>query len=195
MSALQPDPSKTQEFSAAFFWKAAKSYSMMVLLSAGFCGLIHGNLNEIFRLPDAPYRMVTLQLLGICIGILGVLHVLFQERFPSYTQHRVFLRKLVGESRRLDVVSLTILAGLGEELLFRGVLQPYLGLSITSLVVCILHISPYGLLTAWSGYAFCLAFLQGILFAYSHSIFPSWLLGILIHLPLYFYVNHDSPSP
>ena len=189
------DPSKTQNFTAAFFWRAAKSYSMMVLLSAFFCGFVHSNLGEIFRLPEAPYQIATLQMLAISMGILVGLHFLFRELFPSYTQHRAFLHKLIGESRKIDVLSLTILASLAEELLFRGVLQPYLGLSITGLVVCILHLSPYGVLTAWSGYAFCFSFLQGILFAYSHSLFPSWLLGILIHLHLYWQVSHDSPSP
>ena len=193
MNSPHPEPSKTQDFTAAFFWKAAKSYSMMVLISAFICGFIHGNLAEIFRLPEASYRIATLQMFVVCLFLLTGLHFLFQELFPSYAQHRNFLRKLLGESRWLDVLSLTVLASLGEELLFRGVLQSYLGLSITGLVVCILHVSPYGLLTAWSGYAFCFAFLQGILFAYSHSLFPSWLLGILIHLHLYFQVNHDSP--
>jgi membrane protease YdiL (CAAX protease family) len=192
MNSPHSDPSKTQAFTAAFFWRAAKSYSMMVLLSAFFCGFIHGNLDQIFRMPEDPYRLATLQILVICVLVLVGLHFLFQELFPSYAQHRIFLRKLLGESRWIDVLSLTVLASLGEELLFRGVLQPYVGLSITSLVVCILHISPYGLLTAWSGYAFCFAFLQGILFAYSHSLFPSWLLGILIHLHLNLQVNHDS---
>ncbi len=195
MNSPHSDPSKMQDLTTSFFWKAAKSYSLMALLSAFFCGFIHGNLGEIFRIPEAPYRMATLQLLGVSMILLAGLHFLFKEVFPSYMQHRIFFGQLLKGSSWVNLLSLTVLASLGEELLFRGVLQPYVGLSITSLIVCLLHVSPYGLLTAWSGYAFCFSFLQGILFAYSHSLFPSWLLGILIHLPLYLQANHDSQSP
>jgi hypothetical protein len=193
-----PDPIHSPTLAETIYWKAAKSYSLIVVGSAFFCGLVHHNLAHLLQLPHASLLVVTLELLGVSVGLLLALHFLLQEKFPSYEEHRSLLRKLVAGGRPLETLSLVLLASLGEELLFRGVLQPYLGLSMTSLAVCILHVSPLGVLTAWSAYAFCFSFLQGILFAYSHSIIPGLALGCLVHLFLfqpYRKISYVAPSP
>ena len=64
------------------------------------------------------------------------------ERFGVATVRRLYrdvLKPTFGRISALDAVVVSIAAGVGEELLFRGVMQPEIGLLPTSLVFGILH--------------------------------------------------------
>jgi uncharacterized protein len=53
---------------------------------------------------------------------------------------RVIVRPLFEHVRMWHIVVISIMAGLGEELLFRGVLQPLIGLPLASLIFGAVHV-------------------------------------------------------
>jgi membrane protease YdiL (CAAX protease family) len=53
---------------------------------------------------------------------------------------RLVVRPLFGQLRLWQIALISLLAGLGEELLFRGVLQPFIGVVAASLVFGAVHV-------------------------------------------------------
>lgn len=63
-------------------------------------------------------------------------------------------RGLLGPMSRREILVIALLSGLGEEALFRGTLQPMLGLWIASAVFGVLHIGPSLRFLPWTAMAF-----------------------------------------
>ena len=63
---------------------------------------------------------------------------------PIRTLYRTTLRPLFSSVRVSDVIIISIAAGVGEELFFRGVLQPEIGLVPASIVFGLLHMGGRG---------------------------------------------------
>lgn len=75
---------------------------------------------------------------------------------PKLVQTKTFFVKLIKPIKLnlVQIVLISICAGVGEELFFRGVLQPWLGIWITSLAFVMLHgyLNPFNL--PLTGYGF-----------------------------------------
>jgi membrane protease YdiL (CAAX protease family) len=96
-------------------------------------------------------------LLGICsvIPLAVVSRVLLhvdESRFgaASWARHFVKLRNrviipLASELSPAQIVVISCLAGFGEELLFRGVLLPHLGVLLSSALFAVAHLGPASL--------------------------------------------------
>jgi hypothetical protein len=63
---------------------------------------------------------------------------------PIRTLYRTTLRPLFADVRLSDVAVISIAAGIGEELFFRGVLQPEIGLVAASIVFGLVHMGGRG---------------------------------------------------
>ena len=90
-------------------------------------------------------------------------------RLPILSESREFFTNLIKDAglKLPDLIFLSIAAGVGEEILFRGAIQPFLGIWITALIFVALHgylnpmnlrMSVYGILmvvvSAGLGYLF-----------------------------------------
>jgi membrane protease YdiL (CAAX protease family) len=64
------------------------------------------------------------------------LPVLFRLREHSIARSRMF------DLRSFNPIWISLFAGVGEEILFRGAIQPLRGLWLTSAIFCLLHIEP-----------------------------------------------------
>jgi membrane protease YdiL (CAAX protease family) len=67
---------------------------------------------------------------------------------------------------------LAVLTGFGEELLFRGAIQPFAGLLLTSALFGLLHMGQNGILSAWSVWAFLAGLLLGWMYDETASLWP-----------------------
>lgn len=72
--------------------------------------------------------------------------------------------RLVGGAGRGELVGLAVLSGVGEEALFRGALQPLIGLVPASLLFGLLHVGPDRRYLAWTLSAVVAGFLFGLLY-------------------------------
>ena len=87
-------------------------------------------------------------------------------------------RKLAGEvapsvldgTRGRDLVLLAVLSGVGEEALFRGALQPEVGIVAASLLFGALHLGPDRRYLLWTAWAVGAGFLFGGLYAWTGGI-------------------------
>ena len=78
--------------------------------------------------------------------------------------------QLVDGSRRRDLVLVSVASGVGEEVFFRGALQPGLGLVVTSLLFGVLHVGPDRRYLVWTTWAVAAGFLFGALYAWTGGI-------------------------
>src|SRR5690606_22951868 len=81
--------------------------------------------------------------LGLALGILVVsLSRLAVRRFPwARSLHNDF-RDLLGPLSQREILVLALASAAGEELLFRGALQPIVGIWPQALIFALLHIGP-----------------------------------------------------
>ncbi len=102
------------------------------------------------------------------------------------------LRKISGElaphlvdgARKRDLVLVSVFSGIGEEVFFRGALQPLIGLVATSLLFGAVHIGPDRRYLVWTLWAAGAGFLFGALYL--------WTGGILA--PVTAHVLHNAAT-
>jgi membrane protease YdiL (CAAX protease family) len=113
-------------------------------------------------------RLVVSLLLGAAIA--GAVVAMTPTAVQRWTWARELHRELAPIFESLSPSSITVLAvasGLGEELFFRGAMQPVLGLWITSAIFGVLHTGPKRLFLAWSIWAFVIGLLLGWIFEFT----------------------------
>ena len=90
-----------------------------------------------------PLQILWGSILGVTIG--GLAWVLIDQSF--FDQPREFFVGIIGPWRLswLEIIFVSCCAGIGEEILFRGAIQPHLGIVWTSILFVVLHgyISPF----------------------------------------------------
>lgn len=91
-----------------------------------------------------------------------------------------FRSALEGASGR-DVLVLALASGTAEELLFRGALQPALGLVVTSLLFGAVHFVPSRRLLPWTAWAAVMGLLLGLLYEHTGSIAGCVLAHVAIN--------------
>ena len=146
-----------------------------------------------FRI-SAPERFFPgLAIAGIVTGLVVVLSRLASR----HTTWGVALREeftvlLVGLDSR-QVLLLSLLSGFGEEILFRGVLHPRLGLIPTALLFAAFHFPYRRSLVPWTAFALGVGLVLGWLVDWSGSLWPA----VVLHFMINYFNLHDlleSPS-
>ncbi len=103
-------------------------------------------------------------------------------------------RSIFGELRQRDALALAIMSAVGEEALFRGVLQPSLGLALGALVFGLLHIGPNARFLPWTVMACAAGFLFGWLFVLTGTLVAPALAHFLVNfLNLRYIAAHQRP--
>lgn len=97
------------------------------------------------------------------------------------------LRAVLGPLTSWQILLLSLLSGFGEEILFRGVLQPRLGLWIAALLFGALHFPYRRLLLPWSAFALAMGVVMGLLTERYGSLWPA----ILLHFMINYFNLHD----
>lgn len=154
---------------------AALFYAAFILV-AGVIGALSGR--NVFD-PGGP--LVFSLSLGAATALGTVLlGLLAYGAFPVF-------RKLAGEAAPLlldgmrvrDLVLLAVLSGVGEEALFRGALQPEIGLVAASLLFGALHLGPDRRYLLWTAWAVGAGFLFGGLYAWTGGILAPVVAHVL----------------
>lgn len=106
------------------------------------------------------------------------LGVLFYRFVPNMRQIADELAPtLVDNADRSSLVLLSLFSGVGEEMLFRGAVQPEFGLVVAALAFGLVHVGPdrrYLVWTAW-------AVLAGFLFGYLYDLSGGLLAPMIAH--------------
>jgi uncharacterized protein len=152
-----------------------------LLLVAAVLGALGGR--DVFVLSDSAvfglYVGVATACSTVILGVilyrlLPVLRVISEELAPL----------LVDGARVRDLILVSVMSGVGEEALFRGALQPVLGILVTSLLFGVLHVGPDRRYLVWTVWAIGAGFLFGALY--------EWTGGILA--PMTAHVLHNAAT-
>ena len=131
----------------------------------------HENIQTSFALPQAPReigRLGAIAFLGI--GVLLVASHMFEDWFSSYRRLRNLIMRLLGGISIPGAIYLALVSAIGEELLFRGAIQPFAGIFLTSIMFGLLHVGPDGKLSAWSLWTMMAGVLLGFMYEQTGSI-------------------------
>jgi len=109
--------------------------------------------------------------IGLAVGLTVVAgsHLLTRWTHWGETLARR-LGEAIGRMSTPDAVLLATASGLGEELFFRGALQPRVGLVVASLLFGAVHFVPRREMLAWTGFAVVVGLLLGALFEWTGNV-------------------------
>lgn len=169
--------------SVAISTRTLQVYSTIICVSVFYCSFIHKNIFDIFSIPKTQKEWIFHSLTAsLSVGILLITSYLFQVYFLSYRTHKNEVGRIIGPLNLSNVIFISFFGAIAEELFFRGVLQPYLGVVLLSLLVSIFQISPtkgFSMLTLLS---FVTSILLGILFARTHSLIPGLIVHFIVNI-------------
>jgi membrane protease YdiL (CAAX protease family) len=127
---------------------------------------------DIFRIGAAPsWLLLGGPAIGAGIGlsVVGLTRVA-TRRFQWAKDLHTSFRDLLGPLTGKEIVILALASSLGEELLFRGALLPWLGLVIQAVIFALLHIGPGKRFLPWTLSAFVLGAGFGALAEYTGNL-------------------------
>jgi membrane protease YdiL (CAAX protease family) len=88
---------------------------------------------------------------------------------------------ILGPLSRSQAWVLALLSGFGEEIFFRGLLQPALGLVITSLLFGLAHFLPRREILPWTLFSIGAGFLLGWLYQFSGNLVAPIACHVLVN--------------
>ncbi|RYZ55073.1 MAG: CPBP family intramembrane metalloprotease [Proteobacteria bacterium] len=163
-----------------------RSSTLFYLAMGGVGGLVahfqHKLLISAFTIPSdwhLALRLVAIALMGA--AVLLIFNYFFEEQFPSFKAFRHILMQMVGAASVPTSIYLAVVSALGEELLFRGAIQPELGLIGTACLFGLLHLGPQGLLSIWTLWAVLSGLMFGWMFQQTGSLLPVILCHIIVN--------------
>lgn len=133
--------------------------------------------------PVPPFSIPLAALFGAASGLAVVgLSLLLRKVGPLNRLQKEF-GAVLGEQTMLTIAVLAVTSAVGEELLFRGALQPLVGFWPTAILFGLLHGGGAPRLFAWTVFAFLSGLLLGGLAEWTGSL----LAPILCHLTINFW--------
>ena len=101
-------------------------------------------------------------------------------------------RQVLGGLGSGQILALALLSAVGEEVLFRGVLHPRLGLVPTALLFALLHFPYRRAMLPWTLFALAFGLLAGALTNWAGSLWPAIWAHFLVN---YFNLHHLAEAP
>lgn len=151
-------------------------YGAMSIVGFEICWWYHKNIESLFRVHDVDWRLF-LRISLVSIAFLTMGQFLLEDAFPSYRRLKMTFAQIFKGLNFPQVFLLAALSSIGEELLFRGALQPFLGVWFTALIFAVLHVDPDGRSMIWT----CWALIGGIVMGFAVQTTGSLWPAILIH--------------
>lgn len=128
---------------------------------------------DIYRIQgtSTPLMLGLSPLLGLVTGLVVVACSRMAVRRFDWARalHRDF-RGLLGPLTSREILVLAVASSIGEELLFRGALQPWLGIWPQALLFALLHIGPRRGFLPWTASAFALGIGFGYMFEWTGDL-------------------------
>jgi len=138
-----------------------------VLFSAG-----RGDV-DLYRIDGtSTTRMLLLSpVLGAAIGLAVVLlsRLCVKHFVWGRALHRSFA-DILGPLSNREILVLALASSIGEELLFRGAVQPWLGLWVQAIIFAALHVGPGVRFLPWTASAFVLGLVFGRVFEFTGDL-------------------------
>jgi membrane protease YdiL (CAAX protease family) len=148
-------------------------YGLMTAAGLGVLRFGHRNLATALTFALGPKELLRLAAIGgLGAGLLLVLSYFFEDWFPSFRRLKALIMRYLGPCTVPMTLYLSLITAVGEELLFRGAMQPFCGLLLTSILFGLLHMGKDGPVSAWSVWATVAGLLLGWMYDETGSLWP-----------------------
>ncbi len=152
----------------------------------------HKSLTSSFSLPSETIEVLRVLSVSIlCAAILLGLSYLFEDWFKSYRTLKAIITKILGPISIPMALYLAALSSISEEILFRGAIQPFAGLVLTSVLFGLLHLSHDGKITSWSLWAFVAGLLMGWVYEDTGCLILPIITHFLVNTISIFSIRRD----
>lgn len=148
----------------------------------------------------APLPVPLIHVLGALAGATAGLGVAAasswaSRKLASARRLEEAFARLLGPLDPFEVSSLALFSSVAEEALFRGALQPAIGLVATSLLFGLLHVGPSRIFAAWTAMAVAMGFALGALALSGTLLAPILCHGLvnLLNLRRIAALAHEPP--
>jgi len=160
------------------------------LLMVGLAWLIRGDLlwQDLLRDPGWSGWLAG-PLLGVCTALLGAL---LYEKIPSL--RRCMPAEILALVRRMPPglwLAVALSGSAAEEILFRGALQPVIGILLTNLLFGFFHFWAQRRLLAYGVGAFAMGVLLSVVYLWSRSLLTVILMHITHNLAVSVWIMHS----
>ena len=145
---------------------AALFYGLLALAAATFGAFRDRN---VFALGDRPLADLALGLAVAC-GTVALGVALYRLAQALREISKDLGPRVVDGTTRGDLVLVSVFSGVGEEALFRGALQPEIGLVAASLLFGVAHVGPDRRYLVWTLWAVGAGFLFGALYEWTGGL-------------------------
>lgn len=153
--------------------KSTVVYGVMAAAGLASMAFFHDSFKTAFLWPSAPMEMGRIVASGlIAAGVLLVLSYFFEDWFESFRELKSIIMQVLGKVSVPMAIYLSLVTSIGEELMFRGAIQPVAGILLTSVLFGMLHMGHKGLISAWSIWAFIAGYLLGWMYEETTSMWP-----------------------
>ncbi|HUJ58056.1 MAG TPA: CPBP family intramembrane glutamic endopeptidase [Kofleriaceae bacterium] len=128
---------------------------------------------NLYRIGEdaATWQLAVAPLLGVALGLVVVgLTRIATKNFRWARDLHASFRDLLGPLTVREIAILAIASAVGEELLFRGALMPWLGLWLQAVVFALLHLGPGRRFLPWTASALVLGIAFGELALWTHNL-------------------------
>ncbi|NDE17430.1 CPBP family intramembrane metalloprotease [bacterium] len=157
-------------------------YAIMMAIGLTLMRFWQGNFPDAFRLPADPSEKTRLAAAGLlAAAFLLTSGAALEGWSPSFKRLKEMFTRLIGPTAWWVPLWLALLSSLGEEILFRGALQPSLGLMPTSIVFGLAHVGPEGRIGAWSFWAAGAGIVLGFTFQETGCLWPAIAAHFLVN--------------
>jgi membrane protease YdiL (CAAX protease family) len=134
--------------------------------------------------------------LGVLFGLLVVAASrVTVQRYEWARRLHLELRPFARSLSPTGVIVLALLSSAGEELLFRSLLQPWMGLLPQALLFGLVHQLPGPSRWVWAAWAFGVGLVLGLLFQLTGSLWGPLAAHALVNGVNLTFLKHYDPSP
>lgn len=185
MTQLRPGQPTKQDMlpPLQLLYKSLLIYGCMGGIGLAVIAFGHKTLTTALSIPALPQAAMKLVVIGgLGAGVLLILSYFFEDWFASYRSLKAQVMHLLGPCSIPVGLSLAVLTVFGEELLFRGAIQPFLGLGLTSVLFGLLHMGKDGVVSAWSLWAVLAGLLIGWMYQATGSLWPCLITHFCVNV-------------
>ena len=154
---------------------------------------------DIYRIEgtSTPLLMALSPLIGLALGLgMVFLSRLAVHRFDWARRLHNDFRQILGKLSAREILVLAVASSVGEELLFRGALQPIIGVWAQAVVFALLHIGPGLRFLPWTVSALAIGLLFGFLFQMTGDLGAPIVAHFAInYMNLHFIARFEVPQP
>jgi membrane protease YdiL (CAAX protease family) len=154
---------------------------------------------DIYRIEgiSTPLFMALSPIIGLALGLVVVfMSRLAVHRFDWARRLHNDFRQILGKLSYKEILVLALASSIGEELLFRGALQPIVGVWAQAIVFALLHIGPGLRFLPWTASALVVGLLFGFIFQLTGDLGGPIVAHFAInYMNLHFIARFQVPEP